>query len=255
MVNAIFDDENAHTRTLWSYPDTGTWDAQRNTDEFVAAMAEYQKHGLGAVTVNLQGGAPGWYYRLPQVREHLRSVGINVPDDVLWAGLPSPDSQPWHNSAFDADGNIKRPYLDRLTKILDRADELGMVAILGLFYQGQDERLRDERAVRHAVEETCGWLQDQEYTNVVLEINNECNTPQQVLQPHRVHELIEQTKGIAQRGRRLLVSTSYGGGRVRDNSVVAVADFLLLHGNGVTDPSRIGEMIDQTRKRLITTQA
>ena len=133
MVNAIFDDENAHTRTLWSYPDTGTWDAERNTDEFVAAMAEYQLHGLGAFTVNLQGGAPCGYYRLPQVREHLRSVGINVADDVLWAGLPSPESQPWHNSAFDTDRNIKQHYLDRLTKILDTADELGMVAIVGLF--------------------------------------------------------------------------------------------------------------------------
>ena len=45
----------------------------------------------------------------------------------------------------------------------------------------------------------------------------------------------------------LLVSTSYGGGRIPDNSVVVVSDFLLLHGNGVTEPRHIGEMIDQTR--------
>ncbi len=33
-------------------------------------------------------------------------------------------------------------------RILDRADELGMVVILGLFYFGQDERLKDEAAVK-----------------------------------------------------------------------------------------------------------
>jgi hypothetical protein len=29
--------------------------------------------------------------------------------------------------------------------------------------------------------------------------------------------------------------------------VVRVSDFLLMHGNGVTDPNRIAEMVDQTR--------
>lgn len=124
---------------------------------------------------------------------------------LLWAGFPGPESQPWHNSAFDTGGNIKQPYFNRLTKVLDRADELGMVAILGLCYHGQDERLWNERAVRHPVDETCGWLLNQEYTN---EINKQCNTryEYEVLQPHRVHELIEQAKDISRWGRRLLVS-------------------------------------------------
>lgn len=48
-------------------------------------------------------------------------------------------------------------------------------------------------------------------------------------------------------GRRLLVSTSYGGGNVPEENVVRAADFLLLHGNGVTNPKRIAEMVRQTR--------
>ena len=63
MVNAVFDDDNEHTRVLWAYPDTGRWDADRNTDEFVAMLPAYRAHGLMAVTVNLQGGAPLGYYR------------------------------------------------------------------------------------------------------------------------------------------------------------------------------------------------
>src|SRR5690606_20127244 len=46
MVNGIFDDDNPETRKLFRYPDTGEWDAGRNTDEFVNAMDEWRAHGL-----------------------------------------------------------------------------------------------------------------------------------------------------------------------------------------------------------------
>jgi hypothetical protein len=45
----------------------------------------------------------------------------------------------------------------------------------------------------------------------------------------------------------LLVSTSYGGGAIPEENVVRAADFLLLHGNGVSDPKRIGDMVLETR--------
>ncbi len=230
MVNAIFDDENEHTRFLWHYPDTGTWDPERNTREFLAAMPKYRAHGLLAMTLNLQGGAPSGYYREPEFRAHLASIGVEIGDELLWAGVPGPHSQPWHNSTFDAAGKLKPPYLDRLTRILDQADELGMVIILGLFYQGQDERLRDETAVRHAVDNACTWVLEQGYTNVVIEINNECNTryEHEILQPGRVHELIAQAKQITHKGRRLLAGTSYGGGGwIPSEAVAEVSDFLI----------------------------
>ena len=37
-----------------------------------------------------------------------------------------------------------------MARIVDKADQLGMVVILGLFYFGQDQRLRDEAAVVYA---------------------------------------------------------------------------------------------------------
>ena len=49
------------------------------------------------------------------------------------------------------------------------------------------------------------------------------------------------------RGRRLLVGTSYGGGAIPRENVVRTSDFLLVHGNGVSDPNRIVEMVDQAR--------
>jgi hypothetical protein len=61
LVQGVFDDLNPATRTRWEYPDTHTWDAARNTREFIAAMPEWHRNGLLAFTLNLQGGSPEGY--------------------------------------------------------------------------------------------------------------------------------------------------------------------------------------------------
>jgi hypothetical protein len=221
VVQGIFDDLNPETAGQWAYPDTGKWDAERNTREFIAAMPDWRRHGLLCFTINLQGGSPQGYSR----------------------------DQPWHNSAITDDGALRPDYLRRLERILDRADDLGMVAILGYFYFGQDQRLKDEAAVLRATDHATQWLLDHGYRNVLVEINNECNVRygHEILKPDRVHELIERVKKSARNGRRLYVSTSYGGNTVPKENVVRSADFLLLHGNGVSQPERIAEMVRQTR--------
>lgn len=223
MVQAIFDDLNPKTRGRWAYPDTGEWDPERNVREFMAAMPAWREHGLLAFTVNLQGGNPGRPY--------------------------SSDPQPWHNSAWTEDGQLRPDYANRLRRLLDRADELGMVVIVGLFYFGQDGRLRDEAAVRGACDRAARWLLREGYTNVLVEINNECDTgySHEILKPEHVHELIAQVKAVSHEGRRLLVGTSYGGGTLPGESVLAVSDFVLLHGNFVEDPKRIAELVRETR--------
>ena len=250
MTNAVFDDENSVTRGLWAYPDTGVWDADRNTDEFVGMLPVYRSHGLLAVTVNLQGGSPTGYYREAMFRENMADRGIDVADDVVWAGLPSADSQPWHNSAFASDGALKGAFLDRTARIIEACDGLGMVVILGYFYFGQDERLVDEGAVCRAVGGATRWVLERGYGNVLIEVNNEANIRRyehEILQPHRVAELIERAQAIEVDGRRLLVGTSYGGGRVPDDDVAGISDFVMMHGNGVSDPRRIVEMVEETR--------
>jgi hypothetical protein len=221
MVQGIFDDLKTNTVSKWAYPDTGKWDAERNTREFIAAMPEWRRRGLLAFTINLQGGSPQGYSK----------------------------EQPWHNSAIAEDGSLRTDYMKRLERILDRADELGMVVMLGYFYFGQDERVRDEPAVIRATDNATQWIFDRGYRNVLVEINNECNVryDHDVLKPERVHELIERVKKKSSDGRRLLVSTSYGGGTIPRENVVRVADFLLIHGNGVSDPNKISEMVRKTR--------
>ena len=257
MVQATFDDENPLTQGLFAYPDTGVWDAERNVSEFVAMIPEYRAHGLLAVTLNLQGGCPTGYFRTERLDEIL-SGGTNPPK-LPWEVQtlvkqqmhgPLENVQPWINTALDEEGRLKAPYMARLKRALDALDAHGMVAILGIYYFGQDERQRDEWAVRRGVEQTVAWVLDHGYENVLIEVNNETNVRKYehpILQPERVHELITQAKQTTLNGRRLLVGTSYGGGRVPDESVAGVSDFLLLHGNGVKVPSRITEMVVQTR--------
>lgn len=225
MVQGIFDDRNPETVGRWAYPDTGKWDPERNTREFLAQMPVWRRHGLLAFTLNLQGGSPQGYSQ----------------------------GQPWHNSAFEADGSLRADYLARLERIVDRADELGMVVILGLFYFGQDERLADEAAVVRATDAATDWLlAGSGRRNVLVEINNECNVryDHAILRPDRVHELILRVRERSARAgadRRLLVGTSYGGGTIPGENVVRASDFLLLHGNGVSNPDRIAAMVRQTR--------
>lgn len=224
MVQATFDDRNPDTVARWAYPDTKQWDADRNTTEFVAMMPTWRKHGLLAVTLNLQGGSPEGYSKV----------------------------QPWHNSAINIDGTLDEKHMTRLAKVIDKADELGMVVILGLYYFGQDQRVRDEQAVIAGVDATVDWLIARKYTNVMVEVNNECDVKaydHAILKPDRVHELIERIKQrSAQQKHPLLAGTSYGGGTTPKPNVVKASDFLLLHGNGVKDPRRIAQMVQETRK-------
>ncbi len=223
LVQGIFDDVNFETRGQWAYPDTKQWDPDRNTDAFIDAMTSWKEHGLLAFTLNLQGGCPYGYCR----------------------------DQPWDNSAFAPDGSLRPGFMNRLERVLNRADDLGMVVILGYFYFGQDGKLNDEEAVITAVKNATQWVLDKGYRNVIIEINNECNVrydDHEILQCHRVHELIKIAKEISVDDRTLYVSTSLGGGSVPPPNIVGVSDYVLLHGNGVRNPERMEEMIRQVRE-------
>jgi len=223
MVQGIFDDYNPETKNIWAYPDSKKWDADRNTNEFIKSMPLWKAHGLLAFTLNLQGGSPTGYG----------------------------NSQPCINSAFTPDGNLDKKYMTRLARILNKADQLGMVVILGYFYFGQDQHLKDEQAVKAATQKATNWLLDKGYRNVLIEVNNECDIAAYnhlILGPKRVHELITLVKNLNRNGRRLLVSTSFKGGAIPSENVLSVADFVLIHGNGVERPEGITEMIKTIRR-------
>ncbi len=224
MVQALFDDENPQTRSLWRYPDGSEFDPDRNTEEFIAALPLYKAYGLIAFTINLQCGAP----RRDQIT----------------------GNQPWHVSGFYPDGSLKPSWLNRLKKVLDAAERLRMVVILGLFYFGQDQRLQDEEAVKRAVVNAVDWLLQQGYRHVLLEIANECDHrgyDHAIIRPPRVVELVRLAKERS--SGQLLVSVSFCGGSIPPDEVLRAVDFVLVHGNGQT-PERIREMVRTIRSKL-----
>lgn len=228
LVQGVFDDLNPETRSRWTYPD-GPWDADRNTAEFIEMLPVWRAAGMLGFTINLQGGSPEGYS----------------------------ETQPWDNSAFTPDGTPRPDYLDRLERILNAADDLGMVPILGLFYFGQDNRLDDEAAVVQAVEAVTDWLIEKAYRHVLVEIANEVDVGRfthDIIKAERCHELIElvQAKSngkVDNPAGRLLVSTSMRGGTLPPDPTLRVSDFVLLHGNSVEDPNRIRQMVYDVRQR------
>ncbi|CAN5915156.1 hypothetical protein BH24BAC1_BH24BAC1_38250 [soil metagenome] len=228
MVQGIFDDLNPETKNLWKYPDTGKWDAARNTREFLAAMDAWAAHGLLAFTLNLQGGSPYGYS----------------------------NDQPWLTSAIDEKGNLRPDFMNRLSLIIEKADRLGMVVMLGIFYFGQDERIKDEAAVKKSVDNTVKWVLDRGYRNVLIEVANESNNNKydhEIIKQPRIHELIEQVKKQERNGYRLLVSTSFNGGSIPPDRVVAASDYILIHGNGVKEPAGLNNMANIIRNKVAYT--
>src|SRR3954462_11493682 len=192
LVQATFDDLNPATRALWKYPDGKEFGADRNTDEFLAALPLYRKAGLISFTINFQGGSPQGYSK----------------------------EQPWHNSAFESDGSLRPDYLRRIEKVLDKADELGMCPIIGLFYFGQQYRLKTDEAILKATDNATDWLLSKGYTNVLIEIANETNQANYtspLLKPNRAHELIDRVKNRSKD--KFLVSTSLTGGQIPTDNI------------------------------------
>ena len=216
-VQATFDDASDETRQHWAYPDTGEWDPERNTSEFCAALPSWRDHGVLGFTVSFQGGGP-----------------LYVPEIY----------QNYENNAFTRAGELKADYAERMARVLARADELGMVAIVGLFYWVQMLKMEDEPAIWRAADEALCFLESTRRQNVLIELANEVDvvvrrTPHGSFGWDRVHEMIARLRANHP---GLLYSTSGGGANVETGSgmpsaaAVREADYVLLHGNGTRPP-------------------
>jgi hypothetical protein len=224
MVQGIFDDLNPETVNNFTYPDTKKWDADRNNNEFIAAMPLWKSYGLNAFTLNMQGGSP---------------IGYGNWD--------------FQNPGFNPDGSLHEGYMKRLDKILKKADELNMVVILGLFYFGQDQRLKDETAIKNAVTNMVNWLFEKEYRHVLIEINNETQNDLKhydhtILLKDRIHELINLAKSIEKKGYRYLVSTSFPAVVDPTANVINAADFVLFHANALRTWQSFSNHIEKVKK-------
>jgi hypothetical protein len=187
------------------------FDSKKNTDQFLSKIPEYKSYGVHAFTLNLQGGFPGYEGAV--------------------------------NSAYKPDGSLRDNYMNRIKRVITECDKQGIVIMLGLFYQRQDQILDSAEAVKRAAVNAVNWIQENKLNNVVVEIANEYDhggfNHQQIKSATGELELIGLVRKHAP---NLLVSTSgLGHGRM-DQLIAEEADFILIHFNGtkVEDiPSRI----------------
>jgi hypothetical protein len=216
-VQATFDDANPTTQSHWTYPDTGHWDPDRNVTEFCAALPLWQDHGVLAFTINFQGGGPLY---VPEIYQH------------------------YDNNGFTPAGELKPAYADRMARVLARADELGMVVIVGLFYWVFLLKMKNIEAIWRAADEALTFLKDTGHRNLLIEIANEIDVVMDhldysIFAPDRIHQMIEKLRADHP---HFLYSTSGGGieidtGRgLPSPALVETADFVLIHGNGTRPP-------------------
>jgi len=203
MVNAVFEDRNK--------PD---FDAEANTDRFVANIPSYIEHGVRAFTLCLQGGFPGYEGAV--------------------------------NSAFNPDGSLRESYLRRVRRVIEACDKHGAAVILGCYYQRQDQILRDDQAVQAGLVNVMSWIRECGFTNVVVEVANEFG--------HGGFDrpILRSSQGIAaligtgkEAAPDILISASGAGGGELDREVARASDFLLIHFNNtpIRDmPARIAAL-------------
>ena len=220
-VQATFDDENPETKKYWAYPDTGVWDAERNVDEFCAALPTWRDHGVLGFTVNFQGG------------------GALYSNEIY---------NSYRNNAYHQNGELKTAYTYRMKKILEAADALGMVVIVGFFYWKQTDGMTTE-AIENACRQSCQFLRDTGKKNFLIEVANESRPmfPNEILREDQVHRLIQTLRPEFP---EMLFSTSLAGANITRHlpspQLVAVSDYVLLHGNQCT-PQTLQSGIDHVR--------
>lgn len=216
MVNCIFEDTGPAAGNL-----PADFDAQVNTQRFIARIPDYLHFGVVAFTIGLQGGLPGYEGSV--------------------------------NSAFESDGRLRAPYMNRAAQVIEACDLHGAAVILSCFYQRQhshDRALAGRKAIRAAVSNVAGWIARQRYTNVLLEISNEYRHNGFARWPdgdwltsdEGQVELIELARATAP---TLLVSTSGMGNGTMSETIAHHADFLLIHFNNTAlqdIPARVHDL-------------
>jgi len=102
--------------------------------------------------------------------ETFKSFGINTIS-AFFMGSRFGDCQ-----GYNRDGTLSAPHALRLGRIIEAADALGMVVVVGCLYWGATRGKWEEwtqAEANTAVAETVRWLADHDYMNTLVDVDNE----------------------------------------------------------------------------------
>lgn len=200
------------------------FDPEANTNRVIAALDAWKRHGILAISTSLQGANPA--YELTKNIRRERAYALGPGKGMLM-------------SAFRPDGSLKPEWMGRALKLARALDQRGMALHLILYYQHQDEVLRDPAALRQGALNVADWVIDHKLRNVILELANEIDASTYDHDGYLAKNLgsmIELIRGrFTERkaGFRppLSTSTQGGPGMIVPPAVLQHADLILLHGN------------------------
>ena len=215
VAQGVFDDEWLRERSF---------DPDANTDSLIEQLGLYKRHGFGGVVVSLQGTDPGY--------------SIEVSGIVRGSSADLGEKAGALVSAYAADGSLKRAWMNRLDRLIEAADRLGMVVCLVLFQQDQDEVLESPKAIMAAAGNVARHLIEIDARNVIIDVADAWDEPEgrwdhRRYIPRYVESLIRTVREQFQHASfSLPIGASSGSGMLYPLSLAQLCDVVLLQGNG-----------------------
>jgi len=200
------------------YKDTKIWNTTRNNNEFVKNMSVWKSKGLNAFTIGLQGGGP------------------------------NSQTQTQKNSAFNLDGSLKIDYMNRLKNILAESNRLDMVVIVSLFYKSQVKIFSGYPVVLAATLNVIHWIQNNNFTNVIIEPANECEFSEFKSVGLGCDQHIVDLITLIQLYKIPSGNSYKGSGHVPSDKIINASQVIFLHGNSMKLDSDYKKQVDSVRK-------
>ena len=235
LAQSLFDDERLEEQAF---------DPDRNTQQVIDALDFYKQHGVLAISVGLQGDNPRYGETINGVSRNRAAKSAAKTSALV--------------SAFRSDGSLKAEWLGRLERLLNAANQRGMVLCLTYFHPGQDEIFESPNAIAAAAKNITDWLIKKDFRNVVINVADEWDLdgrswgharfiPENI---DRFVELIRERFNHADY--TLPIGASSSGSMRYPDSLAQVCDVVLLHGNGRTPAEKLGRLrhFQATRRAL-----
>ncbi len=149
---------------------------------------------LWGLRVNNSLMSPAVTERLCNNLDKMVEHGINLISVGLQGtngGFPDVDAGP---NAFTPDGKLIPAFGRRLERVIRAADARGMVVLVVLMMPRKDQLLRDEAAVKNAVESVARFLEARRLRNVMVNLYQEFHHPTRV-----DHEVFREPDGAAKK--------------------------------------------------------
>jgi hypothetical protein len=139
------------------------------TERHIRCLDNFIAHGVNCIGCYIQGSNGGW-----------------------------PDAGAGKNG-FTPEGAFKPDFARRLELLVREADRRGMVIMVGVLSPRKDQELKDEAAVRRAIEETAKFLTARQLRNVFVDLAHEYNSTR--ITSRLDHDILHEPRGTEKKAK------------------------------------------------------